>query len=34
MSVVDALYWFMSCMAGGFIVGITYSVFFHWGTWS
>lgn len=29
----EAIYWFGICQVAGFIIGLTYSIAFHWGTW-
>jgi len=33
MTVYDALYFFFMMQLAGFIVGLTYSAFFHWVSW-
>lgn len=33
VSVYDALYWFLMCQLAGFILGIIFSVAFHWVNW-
>lgn len=29
----QALYYLLMMMVGGFIVGVAYSMLFHWGAW-
>jgi len=33
MNVYDALYYFLIMQTAGFVVGMVFSMFFHWISW-